>query len=146
METYDFDSLTGSSNTANDSNSNSGGGDSLLQQSPFGRLSEVIPEGDLSSIFGGGGSDGSSPGGFGGGSMGGGSDSSGGFGGGSMGGGGFSMGGGSMGGGSDSSMGGDLPYNGNPFAGDNFWNIFAGGVNPADASFGSGGSSFGGMS
>ena len=25
----------------------------------------------------------------------------------------------------------DLPYNGNPFAGDNFWNIFAGGVNPS---------------
>jgi hypothetical protein len=23
-----------------------------------------------------------------------------------------------------------LPYNGNPFAGDNFWNIFAGGQNP----------------
>ena len=30
--------------------------------------------------------------------------------------------------------GGDLPYGGNPFAGDNFWNIFAGGVNPANAS------------
>ncbi|WP_445633219.1 hypothetical protein NSTC745_04854 [Nostoc sp. DSM 114161] len=28
--------------------------------------------------------------------------------------------------------GGDnLPYSGNPFAGDNFWNIFAGGVNPS---------------
>ncbi|MEH1839488.1 MAG: hypothetical protein V7L20_12100, partial [Nostoc sp.] len=25
----------------------------------------------------------------------------------------------------------DLPYSGNPFAGDNFWNIFAGGVNPS---------------
>nr|MDZ8283046.1 hypothetical protein [Nostoc sp. ChiSLP01] len=25
----------------------------------------------------------------------------------------------------------NLPYNGNPFAGDNFWNIFAGGVNPS---------------
>ncbi|MEH2258209.1 hypothetical protein [Nostoc sp.] len=25
----------------------------------------------------------------------------------------------------------DLPYGGNPFAGDNFWNIFAGGVNPS---------------
>ncbi|WGV24050.1 hypothetical protein [Halotia branconii] len=24
----------------------------------------------------------------------------------------------------------DLPYNGNPFAGDNFWDIFAGGQNP----------------
>ncbi|MBH8553741.1 hypothetical protein I8751_15465 [Nostocaceae cyanobacterium CENA357] len=24
----------------------------------------------------------------------------------------------------------ELPYNGNPFAGDNFWNIFAGGQNP----------------
>ncbi|WP_414571836.1 hypothetical protein [Nostoc sp. CCY 9925] len=27
--------------------------------------------------------------------------------------------------------GNNLPYNGNPFAGDNFWNIFAGGVNPS---------------
>ncbi len=26
------------------------------------------------------------------------------------------------------------PYGGNPFAGDNFWNLFAGGVNPASAS------------
>ncbi len=25
----------------------------------------------------------------------------------------------------------DLSYGGNPFAGDNFWNIFAGGVNPS---------------
>ncbi|GAB1541641.1 hypothetical protein NUACC21_43130 [Scytonema sp. NUACC21] len=31
-----------------------------------------------------------------------------------------------------------LAYNGNPFAGDNFWNIFAGGVNPTNPSFGSG--------
>ncbi|MEA5504047.1 hypothetical protein VB735_13165 [Halotia wernerae UHCC 0503] len=28
----------------------------------------------------------------------------------------------------------DLPYNGNPFAGDNFWNIFAGGQNPTQVS------------
>ncbi len=26
----------------------------------------------------------------------------------------------------------DSPYGGNPFAGDNFWNLFAGGVNPAN--------------
>jgi len=31
-----------------------------------------------------------------------------------------------------------LPYNGNPFAGDNFWDIFNGGVNPADGNFGGG--------
>ncbi len=28
----------------------------------------------------------------------------------------------------------DSPYGGNPFAGDNFWNIFAGGVNPSNIS------------
>ena len=31
----------------------------------------------------------------------------------------------------------NLAYGGNPFAGQNFWDIFAGGVNPSDASFGS---------
>ncbi|MGB3642617.1 MAG: hypothetical protein WBA39_34295, partial [Rivularia sp. (in: cyanobacteria)] len=36
----------------------------------------------------------------------------------------------------------ELPYGGNPFAGDNFWTIFNGGVNPADAA--SGGSPMGG--
>ncbi|KYC37255.1 hypothetical protein WA1_47420 [Scytonema hofmannii PCC 7110] len=46
--------------------------------------------------------------------------------------------------GSSSSNIQDLPYNGNPFAGDNFWNIFAGGVNPSNPSFGSGGDTFGG--
>ena len=35
-----------------------------------------------------------------------------------------------FGGGGSSAMSGDLPYGGNPFAGDNFWNIFAGGVKP----------------
>ena len=30
------------------------------------------------------------------------------------------------------------PYGGNPFAGDNFWNIFAGGVNPSNPSSGGG--------
>lgn len=34
--------------------------------------------------------------------------------------------------GESSPMSGDLPYGGNPFAGDNFWNIFAGGVNPSN--------------
>ena len=32
--------------------------------------------------------------------------------------------------GGSSAMSGDSPYGGNPFAGDNFWNIFAGGVKP----------------
>ena len=40
---------------------------------------------------------------------------------------------------------GDLAYNGNPFAGENFWNIFAGGVNPSQigtgGGFGGGGAS-----
>ena len=42
-------------------------------------------------------------------------------------GGGSPFGGGGAGGGSQP----DLAYGGNPFAGDNFWNIFAGGVNPS---------------
>jgi hypothetical protein len=33
---------------------------------------------------------------------------------------------------------GGLAYDGNPFAGDNFWNIFAGGVNPSYQSQNSG--------
>ena len=44
-----------------------------------------------------------------------------------------------FGGGGGSPMmggGGDSPYGGNPFAGDNFWNIFAGGVNPTNPSGG----------
>ncbi|HCF25898.1 MAG TPA: hypothetical protein DEV81_01445, partial [Cyanobacteria bacterium UBA11049] len=41
----------------------------------------------------------------------------------------------------------DSPYGQNPFAGDNFWNIFAGGVNPSNiGSGGQGGSSSGGGS
>jgi hypothetical protein len=41
---------------------------------------------------------------------------------------------------------GELSYGGNPFAGDNFWDIFAGGVNPTEASGGGfgGGSLMGG--
>jgi hypothetical protein len=71
---------------------------SMLAQSPFGRLKEVLGEDGMSSIFSGLGNDsGSNP-----------------FGGGSA------------------SMSGDSPYGGNPFAGDNFWNIFAGGVNPSN--------------
>ncbi|MEB3220422.1 MAG: hypothetical protein VKN72_29900 [Nostocales cyanobacterium 94392] len=38
----------------------------------------------------------------------------------------------------------ELPYNGNPFAGDNFWDIFAGGVNPTESSFGGGSNPFAG--
>lgn len=49
--------------------------------------------------------------------------------------GGFGGAGGSAGG----AGGGELAYGGNPFAGDNFWNIFAGGVNPSNT-----GSSMGG--
>ncbi|BAY78035.1 hypothetical protein NIES25_45050 [Nostoc linckia NIES-25] len=80
---------------------NSGGvnsstdGDNPLRNSPFGRLSEVLSDEELSNLFSG---------------VGDGENSGSPFGGG----------------------GGDnLPYNGNPFAGDNFWNIFAGGVNPS---------------
>jgi hypothetical protein len=46
----------------------------------------------------------------------------------------FSGVGNGQGGGSSFGGGGsqpDLAYGGNPFAGDNFWNIFAGGVNPS---------------
>ncbi|MEM7714825.1 MAG: hypothetical protein AAF349_14815 [Cyanobacteria bacterium P01_A01_bin.68] len=48
-------------------------------------------------------------------------------------------------GGAPSDMG-DLAYGGNPFAGDNFWTIFNGGVNPAEAGgdFGSGSNPFSG--
>lgn len=52
-----------------------------------------------------------------------------------------SGGGNAFGGGTGSSAGAggasfnqDSPYGGNPFAGDNFWNIFAGGVNPSNIS------------
>lgn len=74
----------------------------LLLQSPFGRLSEVLDVEDLSNIFSG------------------------------------------VGDAADSSNAenpfasnnpnseSDLAYGGNPFAGDNFWNIFAGGVNPGE--------------
>ena len=48
-------------------------------------------------------------------------------------------------GGAGSSSTSDSPYGGNPFAGDNFWNTFAGGVNPSNiGSGGLGGSSSGG--
>lgn len=86
------------------SNSGSGNsstsGNNKLEQSPFGRLKEVVPEKDFVNLFSGVG-DGK--------------------------GGGSPFGGGGAGGGSQP----DLAYGGNPFAGDNFWNIFAGGVNPS---------------
>ncbi|MEH2392896.1 MAG: hypothetical protein V7K21_15010 [Nostoc sp.] len=72
-----------------------------LRDSPFGRLSEVLGDKDLSQIFSGAGKgegSGSSP-----------------------------FGGSGTGTGSKP----DLAYGGNPFAGDNFWNIFAGGKNPS---------------
>ncbi|MEH2448179.1 MAG: hypothetical protein V7K18_21135 [Nostoc sp.] len=86
-----------SSGTGNSSNSVD-----KLRDSPFGRLSEVLGDKDLSQIFSGAGKgegSGSSP-----------------FGG---------------GGGGASGSKPDLAYGGNPFAGDNFWNIFAGGKNPS---------------
>lgn len=39
-----------------------------------------------------------------------------------------------FGGGNPPSFDANSPYGGNPFAGDNFWNIFAGGVNPSNPS------------
>lgn len=94
-----------------------------FSQSPWGRLSSVGID-SYEGVFGGAGGGGSNP-------MGGGSNPSAGGGSGSP------FGGGSGGPSSD------LPYGGNPFAGDNFWNIFAGGVNPSN--IGSGGG-FGGGS
>ncbi|MBC6431077.1 hypothetical protein FM036_09710 [Nostoc sp. HG1] len=94
-------------NSSNTGSSNSPtSGNNPLRDSPFGRLVEVIPEKDLPKIFSGvgNGEGGGSPFGAPGGA-----------------------GGGAGGGGSQP----DLPYGGNPFAGDNFWNIFAGGVNPS---------------
>ena len=95
----------------NSSNSSSGkpstnGNDAIEKfgQSPFGRLKEVIPEKDLPKIFSGVGKGES---------------------------GGSSFGGGAAGSGAADSSKADLAYGGNPFAGDNFWNIFAGGVNPS---------------
>ncbi|MDZ8104360.1 MAG: hypothetical protein RM338_01865 [Nostoc sp. DedQUE12a] len=76
------------------SGNSSSAGDNPLRNSPFGRLSEVLSDEELSNLFSG---------------VGNGENS-----------------GNPLGGG-----GGNLPYNGNPFAGDNFWNIFAGGVNPS---------------
>jgi hypothetical protein len=89
---FESDSLLNGGSTSSESM-----GD-MLKQSPFDRLTEVLGEDGLSSIFSGLGSSsgGSSP---------------------------F---------GESSPMSGDLPYGGNPFAGDNFWNIFAGGVNPSN--------------
>ncbi|MEH2277081.1 MAG: hypothetical protein V7K40_20405, partial [Nostoc sp.] len=77
------------------------GGDNMLRDSPWGRLSEVMSDKDLGNIFSGvgkGEGNGSSP-----------------------------FGGSGTGTGSKP----DLAYGGNPFAGDNFWDIFAGGKNPS---------------
>lgn len=49
-------------------------------------------------------------------------------------------------GGAGGAGGGELAYGGDPFAGDNFWNIFAGGVNPSNIGSGSGGFGGGSMS
>ncbi|MBN3881026.1 MULTISPECIES: hypothetical protein [unclassified Nostoc] len=91
---------------SNSSSSNSStSGNNPLGQSPFGRLTEVLSDKDLANLFSGvgNGESGGSP-----------------FGGGAA------AGGGAAGGSQP-----DLAYGGNPFAGDNFWNIFAGGVNPS---------------
>ncbi|MEH2414533.1 hypothetical protein [Nostoc sp.] len=90
---------------------NSGTGNSSsaadkLRDSPFGRLSEVLSDKDLSNIFSGTGNKEGSGNPFGGSGTG-------------------------TGSGSGSGSKPDLAYGGNPFAGDNFWNIFAGGVNPS---------------
>jgi len=94
---------TSESNSLEPGNDGSSGDvNDLLLQSPFGRLSEVLDVEDLANIFSG------------------------------------------VGDAADSSntenpftsnnpnSESDLAYGGNPFAGDNFWNIFAGGVNPGE--------------
>ncbi|MEH2241307.1 hypothetical protein [Nostoc sp.] len=86
------------SGTANSST----GGENLLKDSPWGRLSEVMSDKDLGNIFSGVGKGESSGSPFGG-----------------------------SGSASASASKPDLAYGGNPFAGDNFWNIFAGGKNPS---------------
>ncbi len=54
-------------------------------------------------------------------------------------------GGGAFGGSGGASFNENSPYGGNPFAGDNFWNTFAGGVNPSNPSTtGAGGGTGGG--
>ncbi|MEH2067847.1 MAG: hypothetical protein V7K47_06725, partial [Nostoc sp.] len=78
------------------SGNSSTGGDNPIRNSPFGRLSEVLTDEELSKLFSGVGN---------------------------------GEGGGNPFGGSGSKP--DLPYDGNPFAGDNFWDIFADGVNPS---------------
>ncbi|MEH2287968.1 hypothetical protein [Nostoc sp.] len=90
-------------NLSNSSSGNSStSGSNPIEQSPFGRLEEVVGKEGVKNLFSGVGN---------------------GEGGGSP------FGGGAAGGNQP-----DLPYNGNPFAGDNFWNIFAGGVNPSKVS------------
>ncbi|MBE9003378.1 hypothetical protein IQ274_35795 [Nostoc sp. LEGE 12447] len=79
----------------------SNSGNNSISQSPFGRLEGVLGKEGLTKIFSGIGN-----------------GEGGGIGGSSP----FGDGGGSK---------PDLAYGGNPFAGDNFWNIFAGGVNPS---------------
>ena len=94
----------GSGNASEGGDTSSSGGEvtseesviGLIQQSPFGRLSEVLGDEGLSQIFSGSGEGGGS----------------------------------NPFGGAGSSSTSDSPYGGNPFAGDNFWNIFAGGVKP----------------
>jgi len=123
METFDFETLnssdvSGDNTIADGGNTDSGegnasaGANDLIRQSPFGPLLDLPGVDGPEDIFGNVGIPDSSEGNpF-------------------------------EGGGGDNPVagGGDLPYGGNPFAGDNFWNIFAGGVNPADTS------SFGGSS
>ncbi|BBD68706.1 hypothetical protein NIES4072_39710 [Nostoc commune NIES-4072] len=96
--------MADNSSNSGSSNPSTSGNNAIGQfgQSPFGRLKEVVPEKDLPKIFSGVGQGES---------------------------GGSPFGGGAAAGASGSQP--DLPYGGNPFAGDNFWNIFAGGVNPS---------------
>jgi len=119
----------GGSNAPSGSGGNSSGSDptELLGQSPFGRLSEVLGD-DLSSIFSGVGGDSSAGGGnpFGGGSNPFGSGTA-----------------GSSGSAPSGASSSDLPYGGNPFAGNNFSTIFGGSTAGSSGSAPSGGSPFG---
>jgi PPE-repeat protein len=113
METFDFETLNSSNgdNTDSGEGNASAGANDLIRQSPFGPLLDLPGVDGPEDIFGNVGVPDSSEG-------------------------------NPFEGGGDNPVagGGDLPYGGNPFAGDNFWNIFAGGVNPADTSSFGGGS------
>lgn len=86
---------------ANNTGSTQGNPEELLRQSPFGPLFDIPGVDGVEDIFG----NVNPP-----------------------------SGGGAFGGGGAPSFDQNSPYGGNPFAGDNFWNAFAGGVNPSNPS------------